>query len=570
MAVRTGDAPLVPARMLAEYVYCPRLMYLEWVERVWEESPETVDGRRLHTEIDRPQHLAGKGARDSDREPEADPGKPRIVRSLELADEALGLTARLDLAELTDVRAVPVEYKVGQGPRDGAWPADVAQVTVQAMLLRENGYHCDEGVVYYAAARKRVNVAITADAVQSVLTARDHMQEAAAQTGPPPPLVDSPKCVGCSLAGICLPDEITSLAVAQGGAGDPAGAPVSIVRRDRIRRLLAARPDRVPLHAMTQGSAIRKSGDRLKVTLRNETLSEVRLSDLSAVSVFGHVEITAPALAALFDAGVPVLYFSYGGWFRGMTSAALAQNAPMRLMQCKASADPERSLRAARAIVAAKIHNSRLLIRRNAAGHATLRPLQDAQRRARRAATEESLLGLEGHAARLYFQAFGSLLSPDLGFAWESRNRRPPRDPVNALLSYLYAILLKDTIAAIHAVGLDPFVGLYHHPGYGKPSLGLDLMESYRPVIADSVTLGLLNRRMLTASDFVRTSQGVTLKDGARRRVLEAYEQRMDTMFEHGLFGYQVSYRRSLEIDARLLGRYLDRELPEFLPLRIR
>ncbi|MCL6596474.1 MAG: CRISPR-associated endonuclease Cas1 [Firmicutes bacterium] len=559
-----GEVPLVPARMLAEFVFCPRLMYLEWVEQEFEDSADTVEGRRLHERADRPEAWNPDAVAEDEE-------APRRVHSLALSDPDLGLTARLDLTRLEGDEAVPVEYKVGRGPNEGAWPADRVQVAAQALLLRAAGYRCDEAVVYYAGSRRQVAVPITDDLVAFVRRAREEMLAAAALPVPPPPLRDSPKCVGCSLAGICLPDEVGLElgADATVGAEEGASQPVEQSRRERIRRLVPARPDRVPLHVTVQGAVVRKEGERLRVTRLDQELAEARVADVSALSVWGNVEVTTPAVAMLLGAGIPILYFSYGGWFRGMTSAPAAHNAPARIQQYKASADVERSLAAARRIVASKIHNARILIRRNAPDHAVLALLQAAKQRAERARSEQALLGVEGHASRLYFGALGDLLTEEAP-QWAQRNRRPPRDPVNAVLSYLYAVLLKDAIVAVYSVGLDPYVGLYHHAGYGKPALALDIMEPYRPVVVDSVMLSLFNRRILEERDFVHSSRGVAIRDAARRKVLEEYERRMDTLFEHPIFGYSVSYRRSLEIDARLLSRFVQGELTEYRPLRVR
>lgn len=548
--------PLIPVRMLSEYAYCPRVMYLMWVEGTWADNPDTVDGRQAHRGVDRPDRDPG--------EPAAAAEVPQSVRSLALSDEGLGLTGRLDLLDLRDGAATPIEYKVGNGPPNGgAWEADTVQVVAQALLLRANGYRCDEGIVYYVGSRAKVPIPITDDRVNAALALRDALWTDAGRPVPPPPLVDSPKCPRCSMVGICLPDEVVELQTAS-----PSTTPS--LRKDQIRRLLVARPEQVPLYVTTQGGVVRKTGDRLRVTKGTETLVEARVADVSAVSVFGNVEVSTPAGAALLAAGIPILYFSYGGWFRGMTSGALAQNAPMRQAQYRASLDGDQRLRAGGWIISAKIHNQRLVIRRNNGNHPALPALARASKVARSATSIDSLLGIEGQAARLYFEAFGSLLPDQQGFAWESRNRRPPRDPVNALISYVYALLLKDCLAAAYSVGLDPYVGLLHSTGYGKPALALDLMEAYRPVVGDSTVLGMLNRHMLTPADFVVSSRGTAIKDGPRRSVVESYERRMDSLFEHPLFGYQVSYRRAMEIDARLLGRYVQGELSTLPVLRMR
>jgi len=550
----TEPRPLVPARMLAEFAYCPRVMYLMWVDRAWVDSADTVDGRRVHAAVDRPDEDAP--------DPRSLPDAPASVRSLELSDEELGLIARLDLLTVDRQVATPIEYKLGNGPSEGVWDQDAVQVAAQALLLRAHGYVCHEAMVFYAGSRSQRSVPITDELITKTLSLRDAMWEAAERPTAPPPLVDSPKCPRCSMVGICLPDEVNVL------RKEDAPVPRRAYHA-QVRRLLVARPEQVPVYVTTQGAVVRKTAERLRVTKGTDVLVEVRLGDVSSVSVFGNVEVTTPAAAALLAMGTPVLYYSYGGWFRGMTSAAQSQNAPMRQAQYRSSLDADQRLNAARWIVSGKIHNSRLLIRRNVPRHEMLPLLARYSKAARQAGSPSELLGIEGSAARAYFQALGGMLPPDQ-FVWEARNRRPPRDPVNAMLSYLYSLLLKDTIAAILAVGLDPYVGLFHGTGYGKPALALDLMEAYRPVVADSTMLGLVSRRIVTNQDFVRTSRGTAIRDSTRRTIVEAYERRMDTLFEHPLFGYQVSYRRAMEIDVRLVGRFVQGELDVVPILRMR
>jgi CRISPR-associated protein Cas1 len=197
-------------------------------------------------------------------------------------------------------------------------------------------------------------------------------------------------------------------------------------------------------------------------------------------------------------------------------------------------------------------------------GREVLNELSLLLRRAEDARDVASLLGFEGMAAKAYFAAFARLLKGGEEFNIEGRNRRPPRDPVNALLSFLYAILAKELTLAVHAAGFDPMLGFYHRPRYGRPSLALDLEEEFRPLVADSTVLTLVNTGEVTAASFIRRAGGVALTDAGRRAVLTAYERRMDTLVTHPLFGYRISYRRVLEVQARLLGRVLLGEIAEY------
>jgi CRISPR-associated protein Cas1 len=183
------------------------------------------------------------------------------------------------------------------------------------------------------------------------------------------------------------------------------------------------------------------------------------------------------------------------------------------------------------------------------------------------ASNSESLLGIEGAAAGCYFSRFENMLKAGgKDFSFIDRNRRPPRDPVNAVLSYLYGILVKDLFVTLLAVGFDPYLGFYHRPRYGRPALALDMMEEFRPLIADSVAITLFNNGELSRNDFIKTRIGVTLTPGGKKAVVGGYERRMETEIVHPIFGYKVSYRRVLEVQARLLARAFSGEIKEYPP----
>ena len=215
-------------------------------------------------------------------------------------------------------------------------------------------------------------------------------------------------------------------------------------------------------------------------------------------------------------------------------------------------------LQFAHEVIRAKIHNQRVLLMRNGeVGDKVLKELEKLRDETSEAADATALLGLEGRAAALYFGAFATMLKDNLGFAFSERNRRPPRDPVNALLSMGYSMLCKELAGVCHAVGLDPFLGFMHQPRYGRPALALDLMEEFRPLIADSVAISLINRGEIGKSDFIISSADVFLNDHGRRVFWEAYARRLDTEISHPQFGYKMAYRRMFEVQARQLWRFL-------------
>jgi CRISP-associated protein Cas1 len=582
--VRT-DTALIPARMINEVLYCERLMYLEWVQGEWAENAFTADGQGVHRRVNE----EGKPLREaSEGESDAEEPEPYAARSVWLSSERLGITAKMDLVEVEGGAVVPVEYKRGSKPDlpQGAYLPELAQVCAQVLLLREHGYTCNHGEIYYAQERRRVQIAIDDALIARTLLAAERIRALAAQGELPPPLEDSPKCHGCSLVGICLPDETRALAAVEAPSAQPAAEDdpsfevgddpwgLAVGVEQPVRRLFPARDDKLPVYVQAQGAMLRLDGERLIVQAKGEDAKETRLSNTSHVALYGNVHVTTPAIRKLLDRGVPLLFFTYGGWFSGQASGHDSKNVELRLAQYAASQDRNRCLTLARGFVASKILNCRTLLRRNHAAPdpVALSELKQLARKARAADSIESLLGLEGTAARRYFGEFtGMLKGPAAGeFDLEGRNRRPPRDPANALLSFCYSLLAKELSIAIRAVGLDGMLGFYHQPHFGRPSLALDLMEEFRPVIADSVVIGALNNGVIQTNDFVRAAGSVALTQPARKRLILTFERRMDQLVTHPVFDYRISYRRVLEVQARLLSRVLLRELPRYPEFRVR
>lgn len=557
----------LPARMVNEFVYCPRLFYYEWVDGLFAHSADTLEGAHRHAAVDD----------KADALPPPDEDAPVKARSVTLSSEEHGVIAKIDLVESDGTTATPVDYKKG-APRDGdegpeAWPADRVQVGAQALVLRANGYTVNEAVLYYAKTKQRVRVAVNETLVAETREAIAGAK-AAARGRIPPPLIDSPKCPRCSLVGICLPDE-TIVSHDRRGEEEDAVQPW-LIRPEgpgagpqpAVRRLVPSRDDLRPLYVVGQGMSIGRSADVLRVKDRDrKVVQEARLYQTSQVNVFGNVSITAPAIQALCAMELPIAHFSTGGWFHGMTQGLGVRNAYLRAEQFRLAAEPAFCLRVATTVVASKIRNQRTLLNRNHVEPPkdVLGRLKVLAEQAERAAALDELLGIEGTAARLYFQHFSGMIKTDDGsvgtFGFEHRNRRPPRDPVNALLSLAYSLLSKDLTIVATTVGFDPFWGFLHQPRYGRPALALDLMEPFRPLVADSAVLSAINTGMVSAEDFVAVGESVSMQPGGRKGLLRAYEQRIDTLVTHPVFDYRVSYRRVFEIQTRLLARFVAGEI---------
>lgn len=547
--VRPEAPGLIPARMLNEFVYCPRLAYLEWVQGEWADSADTVEGKGVHSRVDAaPGNL-----------PKADTENQSIhARSVWLSSESLGITARLDIVEAEGHEATPVDYKRGKRPHTarGAYDAERVQLCAQGLLLREHGYQCAAGILYYAASRERVRIPLDDELIALTQAAIAGLRQMAQSTTIPPPLEDSPKCPRCSLAGICLPDETRFL----GGNG--------LIPRP----IAAADPAALPLYVQSPRAWLRKDGERIIVEEDKTPVAEARLGEVSQVVLFGAAQLSSPLLHELLRREIPVSWHTYGGWFVGHTTGLGHRNVETRTAQYRASFDASTCLRLARGWIASKIANCRTLLRRNwrsetSTSAQVLRTLQDLMRKVRRTTSLQELLGMEGTAARLYFQHFTCMLRPETlvaPFDFMGRNRRPPRDPVNALLSFAYAMLTRQWHITLSAVGLDPYRGFYHQPRFGRPALALDMMEPFRPLIADSSVLMALNNGEVHPTDFIVSAHGCALTDNGRKRFIATLERRMQQEVTHPIFGYRISYRRLLEVQARLLIRFLTGEIPQY------
>lgn len=544
-----SEKPPIPARILNEFVYCPRLAYLEWVQKEWESSSDTVEGRHVHRRVD------VRGGTLPDPQDEVEDLK--IARSVELSSAKLDLVAKIDLVESEDGQVRPVDYKRGKRPHvpRHAYDPERVQLCAQGLLLEEHGYTCSEGVLYFAGSRERVRVdfdeelrTLTRESLRKLRAVVDEGQI-------PPPLDDSPKCPRCSLVGICLPDE------------------TNLLRSDAqaVRPISVKHTRALPVYVQSFRGKVAKEGQRLAITKDDGETTYARLAEVSQLVVMGNVYITTPTLHELMRRNIPVTWQSHGGWFLGHTIGSGHANVELRTAQYRGSFEESVCVELAGGWVQAKIRNCRTLLRRNRRGSdqpdSVLVDLTRLADRAGRTRSMATLLGVEGAAAARYFGQFNELLrdSPDGDlFEMDKRNRRPPTDPVNALLSFGYAVLTRTFVTVLSATGFDPYRGFYHQPRFGRPALALDMMEPFRPLIVDSAVVTAINNGEVRPTDFIRSPIGVALSDAGRKRFLGTLERRLGQEVTHPIFGYRVEYRRLLEIQARLLGRYLLGEIPKY------
>ena len=330
------------------------------------------------------------------------------------------------------------------------------------------------------------------------------------------------------------------------------------------------------LYVNTQGAYVHVDHRTLKVEADNETLLQVPVHHLGAVVCFGRVSVSPAAMAQCAEDRRDLVFLSRGGRFRARVVGPTSGNVLLRLAQHEAYQDHDRTAAIARNMVAAKVQNSRLLLMRearqtqDAAAENALRNaaryLADTIENLPKAGSLNAVRGNEGRAGAAYFSVFNHLIrTDDDAFHFNGRNRRPPRDPVNALLSFLYALIRTECQAACEGVGLDPQIGFLHAVRPGRPSLALDLMEELRPFLADRLALTLINRRQLTAADFTTSlGGGVSLTDDGRKTLLAAYQRRKAEEITHPVAQRKTPIGLIPHLQARLLARHLRGDLEHY------
>ena len=540
----------IPLSQINTYVFCPRRFYYESVEGHQVINEHVEEGKIKHARVDT--EMKDRNERGV-----------KVSRRQYLASDTLGVSGYLDLIEEKAGVPCPVEYKKAG---TGNWLNDQVQLCLQGMLIEEStGTVVPHGYIYYIGSKRRRKVVFD-DELRQI--SRDFVSDAEMllQTRKIPEPVHDNRCNGCSVRGICLPDEVAYLTELD----------------DRPKRIKPALGIDNVLYVDEQGCILKKTGERLLVVKDGETIRDIPLIHLGQVVLCGNISVTTPVMQTLLNEGIPVVYLSAYGRYQGVLMPQISRNSLLRVAQHRVADDPERCLVLAKTFVHGKISNMRLMLQRRkwrgkaeteaeeTAIESSIEGMRKMRGRLPKAENLSELLGLEGNASADYFRSFSSMLNSEMGFSFEHRTRRPPKDPTNALLSFAYSLLTADVISAIQIVGLDPYVGFFHQQTYGRPCLALDLMEEFRPIIADSVVVTLINNRQITPDDFTQSHGGWFLKDAARKKFYAAYEKRKNETITHPVFKYKISFRRALELQVRLLAKCLMGEIDTYTPLTVR
>lgn len=549
----SDSVPTLRVMALHALAYCERLFYLEEVEEIRVADEAVWAGRRLHAELD----------------------EPGDIVELTLESAALGLRGKLDAFRRRGGEIFPVEHKRGRSKRgtDGApvaWESDALQAASYAMLLEEHaGRPVTEARIRYHKDNVTVRLPIGEAARASVAQAVARARELARSAVRPPVTTEENRCVRCSLAPVCLPEE-ARFAEATRAAAEPE-APVRLYPPDTERR---------SLHVVTQGARVGRSGETFEIAEREGPKNKVGAREISDITLHGFAQITTQALRLAADEEIPVHFVTTGGAHIGTFSGPTG-GVQRRIRQFRGLSDDTFALGLARRLVMAKVEMQLRHVLRASRKAEELRAsatphvdaMRGALRRAARAPGREELMGEEGSAARAYFAALAGLVIPEAGEEMRprGRSRRPPADRFNALLSFAYSLLHRDVFAAILRVGLEPAFGMLHQPRSAAHPLVLDMVELFRVPVVDVAVLGAVNRRSFDPDrDFAVSGKQVWLSEEGRKKLIDVYERRKHEEYRHDVLGFSLSYARMMELEVRLLEKEWSAEGGLFARFRIR
>lgn len=498
--------------LVAHHVFCPRRAWLE------------AHGERTDTA------QVAEGVVDHGAVDDRTTSRRRRLRAIDVRSETLDLTGRCDSIEVDEEtgRTRLVEHKATPVRRSARITEPQAvQLALQAHCLREAGHEVDGAAVWFTTLRTRVDVALTpqleAEALRSVAETRATLARGRA----PDPLEDDMRCRSCSHVSVCLPDEHR--------------------QRSPARRIGVADPVGRVAHLATPGSRASLRRGQIEVSAPDADRVTIPLGQVAGLVVHGNADVSSALLREMLARGYPIVWCSWSGRVLGWATPADGPNGDTRGPQHRL--DGERRLSTAREMIAGKIRNERHVLRRHDCdGRDVLLRLAE---QAGRAGSSGELFGVEGAAATTYFRSLRGAIRP-VWASFAGRSGRPATDAVNAALNVAYSLLLADVMRAVVSCGLDPAGGILHSSGRNKPALALDLMEEFRPALADSAVLWALNNGELRPSHFRTDADVVRMTAPGRKALIGTYERRVSSEFTHPVFGYKISWRRAMEVQARM------------------
>lgn len=540
-----------PLRVMSLHalLYCERLFYLEEVEEIRVADERVYAGRRLHEEIASPEDGAWE--------------------TLMLESERLGLRGKCDVLKRRDGRFIPYEHKRGRSftvdGKSACWPSDRIQTLAYAMLLKEEtGQSIPEARVHYHADNVTVKLSVDETGVRDVMAAIERAKELRLDLNRPPVTKNDRLCLKCSLAPVCLPEEERLASLVD-------WSPVRLFPVDR---------DRQTLHVIEHGMQVGRSSEAIVVSLGKEKRQNVPIHDLGEVVLHGFSQITTQAVRLCMDNDVGVHWITSGGRYMASLTTP-AGKVQRRIRQYEALRDSSFKLRLAKLLAVSKMSAQLRFVLRATRGDSDKREkiksqanvIREALRGLANASNVDELRGYEGIAGAAYFAAFPCLIldemKPDLDFS--ERNRRPPKDRVNALLGFGYALLQTKVMQAILNVGLEPSFGFYHTPRSAAYPLVLDMMELFRVALWDMPLIASINRKQWNpTTDFEIAKEHVWLSEEGRKKAIRIFEERLNDTWKHPVLDYSLTYLRLVELEVRLLEKEWSGQGGLFAKMRLR
>lgn len=566
LAEKTTDKPLIRVMALHALAYCERLFYLEEVEEIRKADANVFAGRRLHETLD----------------------KGPDIYTFELASDRLGIRGKVDCVRRRNGQLMVYEHKKGRSCKgQTAWPSDRLQVLAYALLLSEHaGEPIGDARIRYHADNKTIRIDVDPhDAETEVAAAVDRAAALRNRLERPPVSVPEHLCRKCSLSPVCLPEEER----------------FAHSEKPKPRRLFPQDDDRRVVHVVEQGCWVRKDGNQLVVHFPDGERKPVPGLMIKSLALHGNVQISTQAIHFCAANDIGVHWLSYGGHYVGGLASG-AGGVQRKNRQFIAFQNPRLQAGLILRLARAKVENQlRYLLRatrtekdegRPEAVEAGLNGIRgeiqglSAMEKALEASEEtaggdmadtvegirNSARGHEGRAGRLYFSLLSHVLKTGDGdfMSFSGRNRQPPRDPFNALLSFGYSLLYKDCVGTLLTVGLEPALGFFHTPRSAAYPLALDLMELSRGLLWDIPLVGSVNRRQWTKADFDMLPNHVWLNTAGRRKAIQLYENRKQEKWKHPVLNYSLSYARTIELEGRLLEKEWAGQPGAFAQLRLR
>jgi CRISPR-associated protein Cas1 len=531
----TTETKTIRVSALHALAYCPRLFYLEEVEELYTQDAAVFAGRRLHAELEKQ---------------EGEEWEDLYLESIEL-----GLRGRVDALRTRDGQTIPYEHKRGRSHRDEnkqaqAWESDQLQILAYCYLIESAlGITVPEGRIRYHADNVLIHVPFDDQGRETVKAAIKEANQLRSRTTRPPVTDNEKLCQRCSLAPVCLPEEARL-------AHNKEWEPIRLFPKDEEREVI---------HVLEPGTAVGRTGEQLKITRRGQSPEKIPVQQVGQLVLHSFSQISTQALHFCARQQIGVHFISGGGRYVGSFDTRQG-SIQRRLGQYRALSNPEQCLALAKQLVKCRGQGQRKFLMRGRRGlkdvsaklETVIKQMKALLKQVEKAQSLETLLGLEGNLASLYFSGLPCLIAKEVpsSLRFSKRTRRPPEDRFNALLSFGYSLLIKDVTNAILVVGLEPALGFYHQPRSQASPLALDLMEIFRVPLVDMIVIGSINRKQWEAeADFEVRGKQVWLSQNGKEKFVSLYEHRKQESWKHSATGYSLTYRRLIELEVRLLEK---------------